>query len=537
MTAPNTNSNVVNLPWADPRPLELREREPYPIDSLPEVVRQFVQHRADELKSDHALVGTGVAPVLAAACGSARIRLNTGWSEPGAIWTAVVAEPGSRKSAALDSAIAPLRAAQAEAKKEDALTRPAKERGVVAAERAVAKAERQLDTQLDGGTEECPATDDTVEAAEAELNLAVADLKAVRARVGFAPRIDMGGFSTDEKLHDELARHKNLLVTVAEGETWLEDVSSGHVDKDIFLQGWSQERHDRNILSRDIEPAENPNLNMTMFTQPGVISEITNDRPRLAKVGLTDRFDWAVPVTDQLQETTFLDHSALKAFTGDIQHPVVAAYHNLIHREVRRTIGLRGEATTWVLHRDAVNVQQDAYDEWAAYKHAYATGPTANALSKLAGKAARYARIFAQVDMIKAQHDRDVFGGVGEQLELGFLYQIDATNVQRGWDIAWWHFREMEFLFGEGASEEFARIRRAQDLLRYARRIFEDPTKGNTITVRELVRKRIGTADEVKSAAKTCAAHGWLRIEEQDRNRITYHLHPAFTRWAIEHRI
>jgi hypothetical protein len=87
--------------------------QPFPVDSLPEPIRGYVKAGSHALKCDHAYIALPMLAGLASAIGATRcIQLKKGWREPSVVWAAVVAESGTMKSPAQESALRPLRRAQ-----------------------------------------------------------------------------------------------------------------------------------------------------------------------------------------------------------------------------------------------------------------------------------------------------------------------------------------------------------------------------------------------------------------------------------------
>lgn len=82
---------------------------PFPLDALPQVARDFTVQCAASLPVAPDAVGVPALVVVGAAIGNTRkIRLKEGWSESTALWAAVVAPSGSKKSPALKEAAGPL---------------------------------------------------------------------------------------------------------------------------------------------------------------------------------------------------------------------------------------------------------------------------------------------------------------------------------------------------------------------------------------------------------------------------------------------
>lgn len=98
-----------------PRPLR-SDVPPFPLDALPEPLRTFVRQGADALECPPEFVA---APLLAAtgalAGNRVRVAITPGWAEGPALWVAVVGNPGSGKTPAMELGLGPLRRLQAEA--------------------------------------------------------------------------------------------------------------------------------------------------------------------------------------------------------------------------------------------------------------------------------------------------------------------------------------------------------------------------------------------------------------------------------------
>lgn len=88
----------------------------FPVDALPEVVRQFVVQAADAIGCDRSFIGLPMLGCLARAIGNNRvIRLKSTWCEPAIVWLAIVGKSGSHKSPAIKTTMATLQRKQAEA--------------------------------------------------------------------------------------------------------------------------------------------------------------------------------------------------------------------------------------------------------------------------------------------------------------------------------------------------------------------------------------------------------------------------------------
>jgi hypothetical protein len=86
-------------------PVEAPGYRPFPLDSLPNPVRNYVDASAVAIGCDLAYVALPMLSALAGAIGNTRrVQVKRGWTEPAVIWTAIVGESGTHKSPALDDA-------------------------------------------------------------------------------------------------------------------------------------------------------------------------------------------------------------------------------------------------------------------------------------------------------------------------------------------------------------------------------------------------------------------------------------------------
>ncbi len=82
---------------------------PFPIDLLPDVLRQLVTQSARSIDCDESMVALPALSACAAAIGNQRVlQLKEGWAQPSCLWTLIVAPTGNAKTGAFDYALAPL---------------------------------------------------------------------------------------------------------------------------------------------------------------------------------------------------------------------------------------------------------------------------------------------------------------------------------------------------------------------------------------------------------------------------------------------
>ncbi len=90
----------------DPPPSEIAV-DPFPVDVLPAPLRLYVEESAQAIGVPAEFIAVPLLSALGVAVGTTRrLELKPGWQELPTLWTAIVAEPGSAKSPALQQALA-----------------------------------------------------------------------------------------------------------------------------------------------------------------------------------------------------------------------------------------------------------------------------------------------------------------------------------------------------------------------------------------------------------------------------------------------
>src|SRR5262249_27851055 len=89
---------------------------PFPVDALPQPIRDFVVKGAKAIGCDLSYLALPLLIALASAIGNARrLELKRGWSAPAILWGAIVGESGTAKTPAFRLVIEPIRERQRKA--------------------------------------------------------------------------------------------------------------------------------------------------------------------------------------------------------------------------------------------------------------------------------------------------------------------------------------------------------------------------------------------------------------------------------------
>ena len=89
------------------------EVEPFPIDIFPRLLQQLIREAAAAFSCPPDFIGASLLGILSEAIGTSyEIKVKPGWTEGARVYIAIVADPGEKKSPALDLVMSPLYAYQ-----------------------------------------------------------------------------------------------------------------------------------------------------------------------------------------------------------------------------------------------------------------------------------------------------------------------------------------------------------------------------------------------------------------------------------------
>jgi hypothetical protein len=118
-TRRNYGTDTTDTTDAGHRLRELSEAPPFPVDVLPESCRRLVEEEAASIVCPPEFVAVPLLATLGSAIGMSRVvRLKQGWTESAAIYAAIVALPGTKKTPAFKEAARPAHEKQAEYRQE-----------------------------------------------------------------------------------------------------------------------------------------------------------------------------------------------------------------------------------------------------------------------------------------------------------------------------------------------------------------------------------------------------------------------------------
>jgi hypothetical protein len=274
-------------PWAEIIPFDALDLPDFPTGALPDVLRGWVEAESHATQTPADLAGM-LALAVCSACIARRVVVEPrpGWREPANLFTAVLLEPGNRKSAVFADATKPLRELEAELIE---AARP---------EVARAQSDRRQDEARLRKLEKVAAEKHGDEAAQArnEAGNLAADLAEQAEPV--LPRLIVDD-ATAEKLGMILAEQGGRIASMSpEGGVF--DLMAGLYSKSgipqfgVYLMGHSGDDLTTDRVSRKSVRVERPALTCAYAMQPAVIEGLAENAAFRGR-GLLARFLYAAP--------------------------------------------------------------------------------------------------------------------------------------------------------------------------------------------------------------------------------------------------
>jgi len=438
--------------------------QPFPADTLPEPLRDFVNLGARAIGCDTSYVGVPLLAMLASAIGNTRrIELKRGtWTEPAVLWTAIVGKSGTLKSPALDMPLAPMRARQAQALKTYEQKREEYEAALEAHE--IAKKNWRSKGAKKG--EPCPkvppppvcerfyCSDVTVEALVDRLQDAPRGLLVVRDELSGLVQ----GFGQYKQGRGGDVAH------------WL----SMHRAGEVFV--------DRKSGDKTTIYVPRAAVCITGGIQPAILRRCLTREYH--ENGFAARLLMTMPPSRAKRWTDAV-------LPADVQARVEAVFGRIFELEMNQTADGSFTPVDVPLSPGAKTLFVEFYDAHAA-EQAKLSDDLAAAWSKLEGYCARLALVLCYARWALGLASGD---------------EIDATSMSSGIVLTRWFCREalrVYEMFGETDEE-----RERRELVELVRR------KGGRVTARDVMRstRRYPTADDAIGALEDAAQAGLLVVE------------------------
>lgn len=412
--------------------------QPFPIDQLPEAMREIVVAGASAIGCDPSMIALPTLSVLASCIGNShRIQLKRGWTEPSCIWTVVVIESGKLKSPAFDQPLSAIQRRQAqmfekyarelrefttdtERYKRDARGRNGKRNG---------RGESHDDVPPTPPIcERLACNDVTIEA--------LADRLSDSCRGLLVARDELAGFFSS---FDQYKSGKGADVAL-----WLELHRGGPLTVD------------RKSSERKVIHIPRALVSITGGIQPEVLIRVLG-KDYFAN-GLAARFLLAMPPFRQKKWNE-------NEIADDVQHRFDQLVGALLAFELSKDPDGRAVPHVVELSPDAKAAWVKFYDEHGAVQ-AEIDGDLAAAFSKLEGYAARFALIF------------HLIGNVSGASNCSTRHVCGLDSIRRGISVARWFCSETERIYA--ILNESTEARDGRRLVELIER------KGGSLTARDL---------------------------------------------------
>ncbi|TWT66718.1 hypothetical protein Pla123a_46040 [Posidoniimonas polymericola] len=292
-SGPGSVSPAANSPvktpqeWGEIDDFEKTNLPPFPVDALPEVLRDFVTELAIETQTPPDMAAMLSLAVCAAAIArKVEIHPRGGWMEPSNLFVVIIMGPANRKSQVLRKVAAPLVA------REDHLI--AAKRESIASEHTK---RRQLEARLKSLEKVAGESPNNNKRDKAALDAKELAIQLSSTPIPVSPRLIADNI-TEEKLEQMLLDHgERIACFSAEGGIF--DIMKGKYSSagpqfDGFLKAHAGDRIVTDRMGRASVVVERPALTCAYAVQPQVMKAITGDDAFRGR-GLMARFLYASP--------------------------------------------------------------------------------------------------------------------------------------------------------------------------------------------------------------------------------------------------
>lgn len=302
--------------WDKPIPFDSKELPPFPVDALPQTIRDYVVAVSETTQTPVDMSATASLGVLALCVqGKYQIQGKPDWIEPLNLYTVVVADPSERKSAIIKHMTKPIDSFEASFNQNNAASLNFNK----AQKRILERRQRALEESAAKGKYDKQAMD--------ELTKELTEFKEMKPLRLYVDDV------TTEKLINVLSEcdGKTAIISTEGGIfEMLSGLYSKSVNIDVMLKAYSGDciRVDR--IGRVSESIMNPTLTVLLTVQHNVLSGMMSNNTFRGR-GLTARFLYCMPEsivgerryrteaipTEVKDGYSFLIHDLLKEQTKD----------------------------------------------------------------------------------------------------------------------------------------------------------------------------------------------------------------------------
>ena len=295
------------IKWETPIPFDEFTLPPFPVETLPKVVRDYVLAVSESTQTPVDMSASSALGVLSICTqGKYRIRGKQDWVEPLNLYIVIIAEPSERKSAVISFSTRPVNEFESGYNKQNAAVMEASRMK----KRILERRQKTLEEQMAKGKAE-----------QADLDAIAAEIAEFKEKTPLRLYVDD---ITTEKLTSVLSDGGGKAAIVS-AEGGIFDMLSGMYTKtvniDVLLKGHSGDSIRVDRIGRNSESIMNPSLSVLLAVQPNVLSGMMQNGTFRGR-GLTARFLYCMP-------TSFV--GSRKYRTESIPQEVMRAYSTLIY--------------------------------------------------------------------------------------------------------------------------------------------------------------------------------------------------------------
>lgn len=308
---PDATAATGPIQWAEPTPLPEAITPPaFPTDRMPTWLAAFIRAQSTASQVPEDMTGMLCLSALSAAV-QGRINAianNATWTEPICLYTAVVMQPGERKSSVFEQVARPLLDWEYEIQDSEWPLVAQSQQELKELEKAVESAHLRVDkanTAYKKARRDETLPPDTVRALEADLVGARED--ATEAVILLGQHETRHRFRliandlTPEVASTMLSRQRTHHLAILSDEGGVFEVLTGsryadRLNLDVFLKSHSGSLIQVDRINREPERINRPMMSLGLAVQPAVLQEIGKSKQMHGR-GLLARFLWCVPQT------------------------------------------------------------------------------------------------------------------------------------------------------------------------------------------------------------------------------------------------
>jgi DNA primase (bacterial type) len=361
-------------PWELPIPFNSYELPPFPVEVLPDWLRNFAATVAIATQTPTDMAGLlSLTMVGACVSRSFKVMARLGWVEPVNLYSLIVLAPGNRKSAVVAEIVAPLQEYESELVERmepeyrtTKAKREAVEQALSIAKSTYAKA--RTANELKGKS--LPELEQAIEDLSHELS-DTPEPSRVRLVCDDITIERLAGLMAEQGGAIAMFTAEGGFVGMMAGR-----YSQGQSNFDIVLKAHSGEEIRVDRINREPEFIKSPALSLAMAVQPAVLTDLTS-RPEFRGKGLNARFLYAIPdsnIGNRTIDPPAVPEHVRHSYKANIKKLLKAAYPgNGSQSQVVSTLILGDDAKdmlrefeTWLEPQLAGHGELGSIQDWAS---------------------------------------------------------------------------------------------------------------------------------------------------------------------------